>query len=446
MKKIAAMMLFAALCAAAAAAGYWYARHQEHAVPRASPTAPPAPQADGGRKVLYWYDPMFPQQRFEKPGKSPFMDMQLVPKYADEAPVEGGVSIDPRVAQNLGVRTDVVRPGSLAGTFSAVGTVAYNERSIVLVQSRVNGYVEKLHVRAPLDAVRAGAPLVEMLFPEWAAAQEEFLLLRRLATPDAETLRAAARQRLILLGMSEDQIVAVEREATVQTRVTLRSPIAGVIAELGAREGMTAMAGTTLFRIAGLGTVWVVAEVPEAQAAMVVPGAKVAVQVPAYPGEKFAGGVGAILPEINTATRTVRARIEVANTAGKLKPGMFANLEFAVPGREALLVPSEAVIHTGERSVVIIAEDAGRFRAVDVETGMETRGSTEIRKGLRAGDRVVISGQFLIDSEASLRSTLGRLGSRSEPSATQPAPSITPSPTAPHSGGGQSEGARGNRP
>jgi Cu(I)/Ag(I) efflux system membrane fusion protein len=403
---IASAILVAAL-ALAAAAGYWMGTRQSVPHDTAPVNAAQAPEKE--RKVLYWYDPMYPQQRFDKPGKSPFMDMQLQPKYADEAGDDASVTISPRVVQNLGIRTAEAQPGSLAPKLTAVGSIAYNERSMVVVQPRVNGFIEKLHVRAPLDPVRKGDPLVDLLFPEWAAAQEEFLLLQRHATPDADALKSAVRQRLRLLGMSDEQIAAVEREGKVQNRVTLRSPVSGIVAELGAREGMNAMAGTTLFRIAGLDTVWVIAEVPEVQAALVVPGNKVEVRVPAYPADAFAGTVGAILPEINPATRTVRTRIEVANHSAKLKPGMYANVSFASRGREALIVPSEAVIHTGERGVVILAEGEGRFRATEVETGMETGGHTEIRKGLKAGDRVVVSGQFLIDSEAGLRSAIQRL-------------------------------------
>ncbi len=402
---------------AAAAGGYWLAMSRMPAMP-AEASAPTGP--DAGRQVLYWYDPMVPQQKFDKPGKSPFMDMQLVPKYADGGGDEGTVSISPRVVQNLGIRTAEARPGSLAPKLTAVGSVEYNERSVVLVQPRANGFIEKLYVRAPLDPVRAGDPLVEILFPEWAAAQEEFLLLRRLATPDAEALRSAARQRLVLLGMSEEQIAAVEREGRAQPRVTLRAPVSGVIAELGAREGMTASMGMTLFKIAGLGTVWVVAEVPEVQAGMLVPGAAVEARVPAYPADAFAGRLSAILPEVNAATRTVRARVEVANPAGKLKPGMYATLTLSPRAREGLLVPSEAVIRTGERSVVILADGSGKFRAVDVEVGMESGGDAEIRTGLKAGDRVVVSGQFLIDSEANLRTTLTRLEGAGEAQAAPP--------------------------
>ena len=416
MRPVALAIGAVALAALAAGGGYWFAMSRMQVPTEAQAAAVPEGQAaeSSGRRILYYYDPMFPQQKFDKPGKSPFMDMQLVPKYADEGGDEATVSISPRVVQNLGIRTAEARPGSLAPKLTAVGSVEYNERSVVLVQPRANGFIERLYVRAPLDAVRAGDPLVEILFPEWAAAQEEFLLLRRLSTPDAEALKGAARQRLVLLGMSEEHIAAVEREGKVQARVTLRAPVSGVIAELGAREGMTVMSGATLFRIASLGSVWVVAEVPEAQAGMLVPGARAEARVPAYPEDVFAGHLSAILPEVNAATRTLRARVEVANPAGKLKPGMYATLTLSPRAREGLLVPSEAVIRTGERSVVILADGEGKFRAADVEVGMESGGDAEIRKGLKAGDRVVVSGQFLLDSEASLRSTLGRLGGAGE--------------------------------
>jgi Cu(I)/Ag(I) efflux system membrane fusion protein len=396
--------------AAGAAGGFWFATHRHAAAP---PTAATADTSKADKKVLYWYDPMYPQHRFDKPGKSPFMDMQLVPRYAGEAEDQGGVTVSPRFVQNLGIRTSEVKRASLAPQLSAVGTVEYNERSVVLVQPRANGFIERLYVRAPLDTVRQGAPLVEMLIPDWAAAQEEYLLLRRRS--DSADLTAAARQRLLLLGMTEGQISAIERGGLPQPRITLTAPISGVVAELGARQGMTVTAGATLFRIASLATVWVVAEVPEMQSGLLAPGSHVRVQVPAYPNDTLKGRVSAILPEINAATRTVRARIEVSNPAGRLKPGMFANISFAPRAKEVLLVPTEALIRTGERNVVIVSEPEGRFRVADVEPGMEAGSETEIRKGLNGGERVVVSGQFLIDSEASLRSTLARLESAPEP-------------------------------
>ena len=392
-------VLVALLVIGVGVVGYWLGTRRPDA---------PAPVAQSERKVLYWYDPMVPQQKFEKPGKSPFMDMQLVPKYADEAERDSGtVSISPQVVQNLGVRTAEATKGSLEQRFEAVGSVAYNERGVVQLQARAAGFVEKLHARAPLDPVKKGQPLIEILFPEWAGAQEEYLLLKK-ADP---ALADAARQRLALLGMSEREIATVEREGRPHARMTLVSPISGVIAELGVREGMTVAPGAALFRIVDLSTVWVNAEVPEAQASWLRPGAPVEARVAAYPGAVFKGRVGAILPEVTTATRTVRSRIELANPEGRLKPGMFATLAFAgdAGAAQSVLVPSEAVIRTGNRDVVIVALGDGRFRATEVEVASEAGGQSAIRRGISPGDRVVLSGQFLIDSEASLTATLARL-------------------------------------
>jgi Cu(I)/Ag(I) efflux system membrane fusion protein len=410
-----AIVVGIALVVAVAAAGYggYYYAHRQMSQASASAQsqgAAGASQDASGKQVLYWYDPMYPQHKFDKPGKSPFMDMQLVPKYAGEDTDPGTVSISPRVVQNLGVRLAEAKKGAIEQRFQAVGTVAFNERGVVQLQARASGFVERLHARAPLDPVAKGAPLVDILFPEWAGAQEEYLLLRRSESAELKSLAEAARQRLLLLGMSEPQIEAVEREGRIRTRFTLTSPISGVIAELGVREGATVMPGMTLFRIVDLSTVWVNAEIPETQAAWVTPGAKVSARVQAYPERVFEGRVGALLPEVNAATRTVRTRIEVANPRAVLKPGMFATIEFRQPAkRETVLVPSEAVIRTGRRDVVMVAVGEGKFRAVPVEVGAESGGQSEIRKGLSPGDRVVLSGQFLIDSEASLSATVARL-------------------------------------
>ncbi len=404
MKKTLALVILAAVTFAGL--GYWLGTRREHA-----PVQKPVAAAIDARKPLYWYDPMYPQHKFDKPGKSPFMDMQLVPKYADESAADNGtVSISARMVQNLGVRTAEARSGSIEQRFETTGSVAYNERAVVQLQARAAGFVARLHARAPLDPVAKGAPLVDILFPEWAGAQEEFLLLRRSESEDLKSLAQAARQRLRLLGMSDSQIAAVEREGIVRTRFTLTAPISGVIAELGVREGATVTAGQTLYRIVDLSSVWVNAEVPETQASWVTPGARVEARVPAYPNSVFTGRVGALLPEVTAATRTVRARIELDNPGARLKPGMFANLSFARgAARKYVLVPSEAVIRTGARNVVIVALGEGRFRSVDVEVGFESGGDSEIRKGLKAGEKVVLSGQFLIDSESSLLAALSRL-------------------------------------
>ena len=383
------------------------------------PAAPKADEANpagstnatDGKKILYWHDPMVPGQKFDKPGKSPFMDMQLVPVYAGAEGDEGKVTISPRVQQNLGVRTAQVTKGALAPAVEAVGNVAYNERDVAVVQARSNGFVEKLYVRAPLDPVRKDQPLAELYVPEWVAAQEEYLFVRGMAGTRLEALLDGARQRMRLVGMTEEQIRLVESAGKIHSRLTVFAPIGGVVTELGAREGMTVMAGVPLFRINGLGTVWVNAEVRESQASEVRPGNLVEARTPALPGTVFKGRVNAILPEVNAATRTFKARIEIANPGGRLVPGMFATVNFTSMARkEALLVPTEALIQTGKRSVVIVEQDAGKFVPVDVDVGIEANGQTEIRKGLAAGQKVVVSGQFLIDSEASLKATTTRMG------------------------------------
>jgi membrane fusion protein, copper/silver efflux system len=363
-----------------------------------------------GQKILYYHDPMVPGNKFDAPAKSPFMDMMLVPVYAGGDGDQGKVTVSPRVQQNLGVRTAEVIEGTLSPQVSSVGSIAFNERDQVIVQARATGYVERLLVRATLDPVRAGQPLAELYVPDWIAAQEEFLSVRRMQGSELGALVDGARQRMRQVGMSDALIRQVEETGKTQLRFTLTAPIGGVVVELMAREGMTVSSGATLFRINGLGTVWANAEVPESQTALLRAGAKVQAQSPAVPGSTFSGRVQAILPEVNPATRTLKARMELSNPGGRLVPGMFVSMNFMDTRPEkALLVPSEAVIQTGKRTVVMLAEDNGHFRPVEVRAGIESGGQTEIKQGLQAGQRVVSSSQFLIDSEASLRGLEARL-------------------------------------
>ncbi|CDG83093.1 efflux RND transporter periplasmic adaptor subunit [Janthinobacterium agaricidamnosum] len=411
--------LLAAGVLAAAGAGLYRlgASHAMQAGPAIDAIQAEPAAGAGDKKVLYWHDPMVPAQKFDKPGKSPFMDMQLVPVYADGADSgahEGGVSINPQVQQNLGIRTAPVTKGHLTAPFDVAGNIAYNERDVAQLQARSNGFVEKLYVRAPLDAVRQGQPLLDLYVPEWVAAQEEYLSVRHMAGPGSEGLLDGARQRMRLVGMTEQQIGQVEHSGKTQPRLTITAPLGGVVTELGARIGMTVAPGMSLFRINGLGTVWVNAEVPESMAGQVRPGNTVEARLPALPDTVFKGTVGAILPGVNTTTRTLIARIELLNPGAKLTPGMFATIKLNPSARgaqgEVLLVPSEAVIQTGTRSVVMLAVGGGKFAPAEVVVGQEAGGQSEIRKGLQEGQQVVVSGQFLIDSEASLKGTLTRIG------------------------------------
>jgi Cu(I)/Ag(I) efflux system membrane fusion protein len=419
---VVAVLAALAFAALAAFAGYWYGT-------RHAPEVPAVPQSAGseggkvltdasGRRVLYWHDPMVPGHKFDKPGKSPFMDMQLVPVYADEGVDEGKVAISPRLVQSFGVRTVEAKSGSLPSGFTAVGAIAVDERTLTGVQSRVQGFVERLHVRATFEGVRAGQPIADLFVPEWVAAQEELIALKRSTQPGIDALVDAARNRLRLTGMPEAEIARIEREGRTSGRVTVTAPTGGIVWEIGARDGQAVMPGTNLVRIAGLSSVWLIAEVPEAQAAQLAVSATVEARSAAYPDRVFKGRVETLLPEVNAVTRTVRARIVLANPGGTLKPGMFATATFAGPdAKAAVLVPSEAVIRTGQRNVVIVAEGDGRFAPVEVDVGRESGDATEIRKGLAAGQRVVTSGQFLIDSEASLKGVLARMNNAGEPPA-----------------------------
>ena len=376
-----------------------------------------------GKKILYYHDPMVPGNKFDKPAKSPFMDMMLVPVYGGDPADEGKVTVSPRIQQNLGVRMAPVTEGTLSPQVAAVGNIAWNERDQVIVQARATGYVERLRVRATLDRVVKGQPLAELYVPDWIAAQEEFLSVRRMQGTDLAALVDGARQRMRQVGMSDAQIAQVESSGLTQPRFTLVAPIAGVVTELMAREGMTVMSGATLFRINGTGTVWANAEVPESQSALLQAGARVQAKSPAVPGTTFDGKVQAILPEVNQTTRTLKARLELNNPSGRLVPGMFVQMQFMDKrDQKALLVPTEAIIQTGKRTVVMLAEDNGRFRPVDVAIGIEAGGQTEIKRGLQAGQRVVVSSQFLIDSEASLKGIEARLNFEPKPDAANAAP------------------------
>ena len=348
--------------------------------------------------VLYWYDPMVPGQRFDEPGKSPFMDMMLVPKCAGES-ATAGVQIDPGLVQNFGIRTASADFGILEPEITVSGTLAYNDRSVALVQPRAGGYVQRTYGLAQDDVVARGAPLVDILVPSWGGAQREYLAV--LDTGDA-ALTDAMRQRMHLLGMPDGIISSVERTRRAQTVITVTAPSGGAITSLGVRPGMTVMEGQTLAEITGFSPIWLEASVPETQSADIREGQTVSANLTAFPNEKFAGRIIAILPSADPASRTLTVRAQLPNPSGRLKPGMFAQVSLTPDTRRALLVPSEAIIRTGRRNIVMLKQDEGAFLPAEVEIGREANGQTEVLAGLAQGEQVVTSGQFLLDSEASL--------------------------------------------
>lgn len=353
------------------------------------------------RKVLYWYDPMVPTQKFEKPGKSPFMDMALVPKYADEDMQQGsGLNVSAQAVQALGLRTAVVEQRDIGADVVALGSVQLNDRDVSIVQARSAGFVERVYARAPGDVVAAGAPLADLLLPEWVAAQREFLAVRALKD---DTLTAAARQRLALLGMPAALVAQVERTGEPQGRYTVTFPQGGLVAELMVRQGMTVSAGANLVRVNGLASVWIEAAVPEAQSGPLQLGQDAQVRLAAFAGETLKARIVSILPEANRDTRTVRVRLELPNPGLRLKAGMSGQIVLTGTARPALLVPSESVIRTGKQALVYVVDGPGKYHPVQVQLGAEIDDRLVVRDGLTAGQQVVASAQFLIDSEASLR-------------------------------------------
>ena len=388
--------------------------------------APAAAMSDGmamaseDKKVLYWYDPMVPTQKFDAPGKSPFMDMQLVPKYAGQdvqvqrpgmdaglgaaADESGGmgsgtvVVIDPRMAQNLGLRVAPATLGTFFQRVEAVGSVALDERRIVVVQSRTAGWIERLDVRAEGDPVKKGQRLAALYSPDLFAAKQELKLAQD--SGDA-ALAKASQQRLRLLGGG----------AGAGSQSGVFSPASGFVVELMAREGAQLEPGMPLMKLADLRQVWINVEIPEVQAGWIAEGKSAEARLKSLPGKVFEGTVDYLYPQLDSGTRTLRARLVFDNADGALRPGMFADVSLFGGGKQdVLLVPSEAVIRTGERTVVMVAEAAGRYRPAAVTTGPERNGETMILTGLEAGQNVVVSGQFLIDSEASLLGAYQRMG------------------------------------
>jgi Cu(I)/Ag(I) efflux system membrane fusion protein len=393
--------------------------------------APDAASAE--HKPLYWFDPMKPQQHFDKPGKSPFMDMQLVPKYPDdatgsaEAPA-GSIAIDPRVVQNLGIRLGPVERGSFARAVDTVGVVAVDEHRIEAIEVRQPGWVEELSVRAAGDSVRSGQRLAGVYAPDLLAGQQELLIARNSGDPQ---LIEAARHRLGLFGLSATQIAHIEKTGQAERRVDYFAPFDGYVMDLGARQGAAVVPGTVLFQLAALDSIWINAEVPETQAAWIKTGDPATAEVPALPGDHFTGQIDYVYPELMPTTRTLKVRVAIKNLRLRLRPGMFAAVHLrGTTLDQVLTVPTEAVIKTGTRSVVIVADDGTHFRPVLVRVGAEHAGRSEILDGLSAGQNVVASGQFLIDSEASLRGAFENLAGSNEPQEKNAKPDLMPAPSA----------------
>lgn len=372
----------------------------------------PAVATEQERQPLYYRNPMNPAITSPVPRKDE-MGMDYVPVYEETGRQDdGAIQLSAAMVNNLGVRTAEARVGEVDPVVQTVGKLAYDERGRVEVRVRAEGYVERLSVRAEGERVRRGQPLFAVFSPKLAAAQREYL--NALGLGEA-TLVSAAEGRLRALGLPPTTIARLREGGQVEERVAYHAPQDGVVTMLGIREGALAEPGMSAMTIAPIDRLWVVAEVPESAAAAVQAGAAARVSVAALPGQSFEARVLEVLPEMNESTRTLQVRLGLDNAGLRLAAGMLADVTIEGAGaRSALLIPLEALIRTGRAERVIVALGEGRFAARDVHAGAESGDSVEILHGLEAGERVVVSGQFMLDSESQVRSSLRRYGADGE--------------------------------
>ena len=366
------------------------------------------------REVLYWVAPMDPNYRRDEAGKSP-MGMELVPVYADEIDGQPGViKIDPTIINNLGVRTAIAKYGPLSRQIDTVGYVGYDEDTLLHVHTRVDGWIERLETKASGDPVVKGQLLFELYSPTLVNAQEEYLTALR---SNNTLLLSASRDRLAALGVNAAEIARLDRERTVQQRVRFTAQADGVITQLGVREGIYVTPATDIMSLAQLDKVWVIAEVFERQSAWVKPGQQAMVELDYAPGKMWHGVVDYVYPELDAKTRTLKVRLRFDNASMALRPNMFARVTITGDDfGDVVHVPREAVIRGGTVNRVVVALGDGRYRATPVKLGIESGDRVAIRSGLAVGDRVVTSGQFLIDSESNIEAAFARMdGAGEEP-------------------------------
>ncbi|MDI6854563.1 MAG: efflux RND transporter periplasmic adaptor subunit [Deltaproteobacteria bacterium] len=373
------------------------------------------------RKIKYWVSPMDPGYVRDKPGKAP-CGMDLVPVYEEEGEaraVEGTIAVDPNILQSMGVRTAKVERRSLAHTIRAVGKVLYDERQFSVVNTKINGWVERLYVKATGDPIRKGQSLLSIYSPELVATQQEYLLalknrrnMEKSPFPElkegAQRLVEAARQRLIYWDIPAAQVAALENTGTISKTLTLASPVNGIITKRMVTEGQYVKAGMPLLEVADLSTVWVEADIYEYELPWVKVGQHAQMTLQYLPGETFHGNIHYIYPYLSGATRTAKVRLAFANPKLRLKPDMFAQVEIASPQAEpAVAVPAEAILDTGEKQHVFVALGQGRFEPREVKVGRfgDDR-YREILAGLEPGEEVVTSAQFLLDSESRFREAI----------------------------------------
>ena len=415
-KTTIAVVLAAAI--AAAAAGYWFGTQRAPSHAPASADAGSAPADKGGKKILYYRNPMGLPDTSPTPKKDP-MGMDYVPVYEGEDAPSGGsdIKISPDRVQKLGVRTEPAARRQIVRAVRAVGRVEVNERLLATITPKFEGYIERLYINATGQAVARGAPLFDAYSPELLAAQREYAIavsgLARLKDADAATaasmnqLADSALVRMRLWDVTAEEIARLTAGGEPRRALTFRAPVSGIVLERKATLGMRFIPGEMLYQIADLSNVWVLADVPEQDIGLVKPGTRAQLRINAYPDRRFEGRVTFIYPTLAAATRTVPVRIELANPGGLLKPAMYVEVELSQPtGQPLLTVPTSAVLDSGVRRVVLVATGEGRFASREVKLGQRSSDFVEVLDGVKEGEAVVVAANFLIDAESNLKAAL----------------------------------------
>lgn len=398
-----------------------------------------AEQSSGGQKrIAYYKDPMHPWFTSDKPGKAPDCGMDMVPVYEGESDTKG-IKIDPVTVQNIGVKVEEVTRRKLTRVIRTVGKIDYDEQKLYSINTKIMGWVEKLYINYTGKVVHKGDPLMELYSPELVTTQEEYLQALRYrkaleqstvdeAKKGSDDLIQSARRRLLYWDIPESEIKALEERGVPRKTMTIYAPVDGIVTEKMIQQGQNVMAGMELYKIADLSTVWVLADIYQYELPWVKIGQVVDIQLSYLPGRSFKGRITYIYPYLSEETKTAKARIEVSNTSSfDLKPDMFATVKI-VSGImvSAVAVPDEAIIRSGERNIVVVALGGGYFDPRDVKLGVQAEGYVQILDGVREGEKIVVSSQFLIDSESNLKAAISQMSGHEGMDMSKPMPPSEP--------------------
>jgi Cu(I)/Ag(I) efflux system membrane fusion protein len=422
MKQGAGIVVAAAVAALALGGGYWMGAHNGGGEHSAAPTSQAAATpAKPERKLLYYRNPMGLPDTSATPKKDP-MGMDYVPVYEgeqdDEPASANQIKISAEKVQKLGVKTEAASLRTLDRIVRAAGRIEPDERRLYTIAPKFEGYVERLHVNVTGQPVGKGQPLFDVYSPELVSAQREYAIaaqgvdsLKSAGGEAQNSMKQLADSSLIRLknwDISEEQIKALTKSGETKRTLTFRSPVAGIVTEKKAVQGMRFMPGEALYQIADLSAVWVVADVFEQDIGLVKSGAKAKVKINAYPDKEFEGAVTYVYPTLTAETRTVQVRLELANPGALLKPGMFAQVELPVAARGSVVtVPVSAVIDSGTRQIVLVQAKEGRYEPRDVKLGARSDNYVEVQDGVKDGELVVVAANFLIDAESNLKAAVG---------------------------------------